>query len=148
MNDTCISDIRLWEGDSRVTPFLGTATSLQELASTLMTLAEGFSACDQTKLDGMIKFPLSYKSLPDPTGETKPVKKKYKKMKDLLKGCAKGQVPYYDLEGEMQVTPEATGVRVRASGGNEMGSPWWHLRYEMNPDGGGGIWRLTSADAG
>ena len=150
MNDTCISDLVLWDGDNRVEPFLSTGTALQELMGTVTTLAEGFEKCDQAQLDGLIKFPFSYKSLPDPTGETKPVKKKYKKMKDLLRGCAKGDVPYYDSSMDyVQLTPEGFGkVKLRAAGGNEMGSPWWHLSYDMNPDGGGGVWKITNADAG
>ena len=43
-----------------------------------------------------------------------------------------------EIEGEL-------GERMRELG-NEFGATTWHLEYAYNPDGFGGVWKLTKVD--
>ena len=147
VNDSCITDVQLVNGEQTRVPFLEGGAAFQDLGTAIDGLSNGLASCDQTALSTYVKFPLSYKSLPDPGGMVKPIKKKWKKLKDLMKSCAKGEQP--TLGGEVDYTwlrTEGPGkVMMRAGGGNEAGSPWWHFSFQYD-DEGGGTWLLTSAD--
>lgn len=147
MNDTCISSVGITTGDRNRAPILSAAVGAQDLQIALFALTEGFSTCNAEELSTYVKFPLSYKSLPDPTGESKPLKKKWKKAKDLLQSCGKGEVPA--ATGDVDYTwvwsdgPDRIQYRFA---GNEAGAAVWHLWYDYDLEKMQGTWKLTAAD--
>ncbi len=148
VNDTCISNVVLSTGGGARKPFLDAAAAIDDLNTALFNLNDGLQACDANTLEAHMKFPLSYDPLPDPTGETKTKKVKFKKLKDFVKACKKGTTFYAPGDPDYTWLFSEGGGKVRYSvgGGNEYGSTTWHLAYEYNPDGFGGVWKLTKVD--
>lgn len=151
VNDTCISNVSIYNGDRKLVPFLEAGEAIQDLSVALTVLGEGFDACSGEKLAPHLSFPLSYKSVP--SSETgKSIKKKWKKLKEVVKSCSKGETP--SLSGDPSIewikieAPGKIAVRAGSSNSSGMGPPIWHLTYELSVEHSGGVWKLTSADVG
>jgi hypothetical protein len=143
INDTCISHLVVMRDGTPQVLFLESAGAIDDLATAVAMNDAGLSACDGT---GSFKFPLQYKQLPDPTGETKAIKKKFKKLKDLIKACKKGQAPPPIGEFDFaRVQSEAPGkVLVWGGNGNEYGAETYH--YTRVVDDSAAWWQLTGVD--
>jgi hypothetical protein len=147
VNDTCISDVMISKGDTTLRPAMINLGADQDFQTMLAALSDGLTNCTGDAINTYVHFPLSYKSLGDPSGMAKPVKKKWKKAKDLLKSCKKGQAPSFagDINYAWVITEGPDKLEYRYAG-NEMGAAWLHFTYYYNDDATSGTWKLSGAD--
>jgi len=123
LNDTCISDVVLWNGDRPRRAFLEAPAAIDDLGLAIDHLAEAFGTCDEGLLKANVKFPLVYG------------KKKYKKPKDVAKACGKSSFPV--PEGGFD--PEAVSADGPGRVSLMVGTDTWILEYD------GTRWKLVKA---
>lgn len=149
VNDTCLSNIEIYDGDTTKIPFLESGAAAQDLLASVGDINTALTGCDVEGLKTMVKFPMAYKSLPDPGGESKPIKTKFKNAKAMMKACKKGGAPGASGDADLsRIGIEGPGkYRWFAGPSNEMGTVTWHLLYSPSPDTPeAGTWQLTAVD--
>jgi len=154
-NDTCISNVRLHGGTTR-TLFLDTGDSLQGLLTTITSINDALEQCDAATFETLIKFPMPYRSLPDPSGtDSKAVKTKFRSALAMAKACKKAGAPAPTAEGlNSGVQIDMTRLRFVGPGNYQLasgpvtdaGTVTWHLEYTPPSEGDRGSWRLTAVD--
>jgi hypothetical protein len=128
LSDTCISNVSIYDGAEARVPYFDTAASIDDLMTAIFALEDAFASCDAAALKTNTSFPLTIG------------KKKLKKLKDLAKWCTPAALTLGDPDFH-GLTTEGPGKVAYGPGQDR-----WHFRYEPDPEGFGGTWRLTKVE--